>query len=121
MSEQFYEEWLSLLKEGDQVAVSGSGNVPRLAHVQSRTRTRISLDNGSVFNAKTGWKISSDHWAHESINPVTPAVMARIAREKLEDAVWSELTKIRNINVLRKLSDERLTAILAALQEKEDQ
>lgn len=110
---QTHEEWLASLKAGDQVAIrAGMSRSYSLYSVAQRTKQHIILNTGTKYRVSDGRSLTSD----KSIEEVTPAVLAAIKRSNLENAVWSEIVKISNINVVCKMSDEALEEILAVLK-----
>lgn len=116
---QTCEEWLASLKPGDQVAnqrgMSGEYRVLTVAQV---TKQHVILNTFEKYRLTNGKAVGTDKWSSDYIEEVTPDVLAAIERRKLESAVWSELIKLQNINVVRGLSNERLEELLAALKRR---
>lgn len=116
---QTREEWLASLKPGDQVAnqhgMSGDYSVYIVGQI---TKQHVILTTGAKYRLTNGRAVSADKWSSDYIEEVTPDVVAAIKRRNLESAVWSELIKLQNINVVRSLSNERLEGLLAVLEKQ---
>lgn len=110
------DEWLANLKPGDQVAIHvGMSRNYHLLTVSQRTKLHIILSTGAKYRVASGRAVDAGKWGSSYIEEVTPQVIAAIKRQKLEDAVWSALVKLENVNVVRALSDARLEELLAVL------
>lgn len=115
------EAWLASLKAGDQVAMQHYTAGYHLSTVKRVTPAgRIVLENGDQFSPN-GTEITSSKWGRWHLEEVTPEILASIKRERLVNEVYHELDKISNINVVRKLSNERLEELLAVLRKEEKQ
>lgn len=113
---QTHEEWLASLKACDQVAISHRYAGYKLYEVAKRTPSgRIVLTNGNQYKPN-GYKMGD---YSENLQEATPEVLASIQRDKLISAVYGELDKISNINVVKKMSNERLEELLAVLRKGE--
>ena len=116
------EEWLARLKPGDQVAIqTGRSGDYNLYNVIERTRYHIVLSTGSKYKATNGRYINAGKWDSNSIEEVTPQILTAMKRRKLENDVWSAFCKLDNINVVRKLSNERLEELLAVLSKHSEE
>lgn len=116
---QTREQWLASLKVGDQVAIPrGMSGEYRVVYVAEVTKQHIILSTREKYRRTNGKAVGADKWSSDYIEEVTPAVLAANKRRKLESAVWSELVKLQNINVVHSLSNERLEELLAVLKKQ---
>ena len=110
------EEWLAGLQHNDRVATQHRTVGYRLYTVDRRTPSgRIIMANGTQFD-KHGCEIGGGKWDTEHLEEVTPEILANIEHKRLVSSVSFLTSKIDNINILGKLSNEVLMELEAVLK-----
>jgi hypothetical protein len=96
------QEWLSSLKAGDEVAVSGTYGDYFIATVKYTTATRIDV-GPSRYRRNDGRRIGDDRWGRNRLVEVTDELRQQIRREQV-------IGSLRAFD-WRKLSNDTLFAI----------
>lgn len=107
-------EWLSSLKEGDQVIVQGNGGHERVRPVTRVTATQIGVGEAR-FNRSDGRARGGGTWTFSAVRQATPEDVERIRKAERQRAMSSRLAGI----AWRSLPLETLEKIVALLPENE--
>lgn len=106
------DEWLTSLKGGDQVVVHrGVWAGPTIDAVKRRLSSGgFVLSNGDRYN-KRGHDTDGRH-----LEPVTPKILAEIEHRELVSEVNGLISRLNNVNVVKKLSNDVLRNIAVTLK-----